>query len=191
MLVWVLTTASELVAFSVVFQETCAPDSLSRLWLQVFEGEHQFRNITSTDNPISYHPTFDSLTSFVSIQTIILDLSCGTDLSQHELLSWASSWPRLEYFEVGKNRSWTSQSAITPAGFVQLLERCRSLSVLHFMLDTRGFTAVPQGHPWRGVTMPKGSFVHLLNSPIEEESIVALGVFFHVAPYPSFGLATH
>ena len=37
----------------------------------------------------------------------------------------------------------------------------------------------------------KNMFLHLLNSPIEEVSIEALGVFFHVAPYPDFNLTTH
>ena len=187
-------TASELMAFPVVLQETCTSNSLITLLLRVFEDRNQSTTVISTDNSLSYYLTFEGLgplTSFVNIQSIILDLPCGTDLNQRELLSLASSWPRLEHFEVARNRDWTSQSAITPAGFVQLLERCRSLRTLYFMFDTRGFTEIPQGHPWRGVTMPKGSFIHLLNSPIEEESIVALGVFFHVAPYPSFNLTTH
>ena len=39
--------------------------------------------------------------------------------------------------------------------------------------------------------MPKHSSIHLLLSPIEEESIEALSVFFHVAPHPDFSLTTH
>ncbi|KAF8126014.1 hypothetical protein EV363DRAFT_1174978, partial [Boletus edulis] len=86
---------------------------------------------------------------------------------------------------------WTPSSAISPGSFLQLLKRCRSLRVLYFMLDTRGYTEIPQGHPWRGLTMPKDSFIHLLHSPIEEEFIEALSVFFHASPYPDFGLTTH
>ena len=39
--------------------------------------------------------------------------------------------------------------------------------------------------------MPKHSSIHLLLSPIEEESVEALSVFFHVAPHPDFSLTTH
>ena len=59
------------------------------------------------------------------------------------------------------------------------------------MFDACGYTEIPQGHPWCGLTMPKNTFLHLLNSPIEEASIEALGVFLHVAPYLDFNLTTH
>ena len=36
--------------------------------------------------------------------------------------------------------------------------------------------------------MPKNTNIVLLNTPIEEEFIEALAVFFHVAPYPDFNL---
>ena len=63
--------------------------------------------------------------------------------------------------------------------------------MLYIAFDCRGYTEIPQGHPWRGLTMPKHTFIHLLDSPIEKESIEALGVFFHVAPYPDFQLDTY
>ncbi|KAF8126067.1 hypothetical protein EV363DRAFT_1349681, partial [Boletus edulis] len=171
-------TAPNLMSFFVALQEACAHrNSLDNLSLCVRDT----KNKTPLEDASSYYITFDRLrplTVFTNIKSITLDISCGTDLNERELLCLASSWPRLE-------------TAISPGGFLQLLERCRSLRVLYFMLDTRGYTEIPQGHPWRGLTMPKDSFIHLLNSPIEEESIEALSVFFHASPYPDFDLTTH
>lgn len=183
-------TASDLASFFVALQEACTHDTLSSFLVRVYESVHW----PSLPSLPPHHITFDCLcplTAFVNITSIILDIPCGVDLNEREFLSLASSWPHLERFEVGKDYDWTASSAITPGGFLQLLERCRSLRVLYIMFDTRGFTEIPQGHPWRGLTMPKNTSIHLLNSPIEKESIEALGVFFHVAPYPEFDLTTH
>ena len=187
-------TPPDLVSFFVALQEACThQDSLNELSLQFYHTENETSNIPS-ENTSRYHLTFDRLrplTAFVNIKSIRLDTLCGANLNECELLCLASSWPHLESFEVGENYDWTPSSGLTPGGFLQLLERCRSLRVLFFMFDARGYTEIPQGHPWRGLTMPRGTFLHLLNSPIEEESVKALGVFFHVAPYPDFGLTTH
>ncbi|KAF8552009.1 hypothetical protein OG21DRAFT_1466366 [Imleria badia] len=187
-------TAPDLMSFFVAFREACTHhDSLNKLSLRVYGVQNQSDG-SQLANASPYHITFDRLrplTVFVNIKSITLDIPCGADLNERELLRLASSWPHLESFEVGENHDWTTSSALTPGGFLQLLERCRSLRVLYFMFDTRGYTEIPQGHPWRGLTMPNGTFLHLLNSPIEEESIEALGVFFHVAPYPDFSLTTH
>lgn len=187
-------TALDLMSFFVALQEACTNrDSLNNLLLRVYNVQGQSNDIPVDDGP-RYYITFNRLrplTVFANIISITLDIPCGADLNERELLCLASSWPHLENFEVGEDYDWPPSSAITPEGFLQLLERCRSLRVLYFMLDTRGYTEIPRGHPWRGLTMPKGTFIHLLNSPIEEESIMALGVFFHVAPYPDFSLTTH
>ena len=179
-------TPSDLVSFFVALQQTCAHHaSLNELSLRVYRNRIRSDAIAFTVDRLR------PLTVFVNIKSIVLNMPCGMDLNERELLCLASSWPHLEIFEVGKNYDWTPSSALTPGGFLQLLERCRSLRVLYFMLDVRGYTEIPQGHPWRGLSMPKGTLLHFLNSPIEEESIKALGVFFHVAPYPDFGLSTH
>jgi len=47
---------------------------------------------------------------------------------------------------------------------------------LDILFDTRGYT--------------EDASLHLQSSPIEEESINALAVFFHVAPFPDFSLET-
>ena len=184
-------TAPDLMAFFAALQGACTHASLNDLSLRVYHDNDE-SVMPSVEN--SYYITSDRLrplTVFVNIKSITLDIPCGVDLNEHDFLNLASSWPHLECFEVGENHDWTTSSALTPGKFVELLERCKSLRVLSFVLDTRGYTEIPQGHPWRGLKMPKNTYIHLLNSPIEEESIEALGVFFHVAPYPNFGLSTH
>jgi len=186
-------TSPDLMSFFAALQEACTHASLNNISLRVYHVNNEPGGIP-LENPSPYYITFDRLrplTVFANIKSLTLDIPCGADLNERELLRLASSWPHLETFEVGEDHDWTASSAITPGGFLQLLERCRSLRVLCFMFDCRGYTEIPQGHPWRGLTMPKHTFIHLLNSPIEEESIEALGVFFHVAPYPDFGLTTH
>ena len=186
-------TAPDLMPFFVALQEACTHDTLNDLSLRVFHVNNE-SNALPLENASPYYITFDRLrplTVFVNIKSIMLDIPCGTDLNERELLCLASSWPHLERFEVGEDYDWTTSSAITPGGFLQLVEKCRSLRVFSFMFDTRGYTEIPQGHPWRGLTMPKDTYIHLLNSPIEKDSIEALGVFFHVAPYPDFNLTTH
>lgn len=181
---------SDLTSFFMALQEACTRETLSNLLLRVYESEDGL----SLQNSPPYYITFDCfrpLTVFANITSIILDITFGVDLNERELLSLASSWPCLEWFQVGEDYDWTRSSAITPGGFLQLVERCRSLRVLHFMFDTRGYTEIPQGHPWRGLTMPTNTYIHVLNSPIEKESVEALGVFFHVAPYPDFDITTH
>ena len=187
-------TAPDLMSFFVAIQQTCVHhDSLNEFSLWVYHNQNE-SDATALADVSSYYITVDRLrplTVFANIKSVRLDIPCGADLNEHELLCLASSWPHLERFEVGKNYDWTPSSALTPGGFLQLLERCRSLRVLYFMFDARGYTEIPQGHPWRGLSMPNNAFLHFLNSPIEEESIKALGVFFHVAPYPDFNLSTH
>ncbi|KAI9567219.1 hypothetical protein HD554DRAFT_1008927 [Boletus coccyginus] len=184
-----LPTAPDLMSFLVFLQEACTHASLNNLSLVAFNADE-----TPLENAFSYYITFDHLrplTVFQNIKSIMLNVPCGADLNEREFLRLASSWPHLEKFVVGEEHGRPESSAITPGGFLQLLERCRSLRVLYFQFDCRGYTEIPQGHPWRGFTMPKHSSIHLLLSPIEEESIEALGVFFHVAPHPDFSLTTH
>ncbi|KAF8557313.1 hypothetical protein OG21DRAFT_1482399 [Imleria badia] len=182
-LVHTCPTASDLVSFFVALQEAHTCDTLNSLTLCSSEYGSNVVAIITFDH-------LRPLASFVNINSIHLSLHFTVDLKEDELLSLASSWPHLEKFELGRDSRWTLSNGITPGGFLQLLERCRSLRVLHFRLDTHGYTEIPDGHPWRGLTMPNDTYICLLDSPIEEESIDALSVFFHVAPYPDFELFT-
>ncbi|KAI9567220.1 hypothetical protein HD554DRAFT_1008873 [Boletus coccyginus] len=186
-------TATDLMSFFVSLQEACTHASLNNLSL-IVDCVNNEENEIPLEDASPYYITFDHLrplTVFLNIKSITLDIPCGIHLNERELLRLASSWPHLEHFEVDESVSWPESSAITPGGFLQLLERCRSLRVFYFKFDCRGYTELPQGHPWRGLTMPKDASIHLLDSPIEEESVDALGFFFHVAPFPDFELLTY
>ena len=173
-----------LMSFFVALQEVCVHhDSLNHLHLW---------EPSVVDVP-QYYITFDCLwplTAFVNIKSIILKVSCNVDLNKDQLLCLASSWPHLESFGMGKFYDWTPLSALMPGGFLKLLKRCRSLQSLFFMFDACGYTEIVQGHSWCGLTMRKKMFFHIHNSPIEEASIEALSVLFHVVPYPDFTLTT-
>lgn len=184
-------TTPDLMSLFVALQEACTHTTLNRFVLY-FVSRGPVPQSVEGSRP--YYITFERLlplTVFVNIKSITLDVPWGMNLNERELLNLASSWPHLEWLEVGERSYWTPSSGITPGGFLLLLERCRSLRVLYVAFNTRDYTDIPQGHPWRGLRMPKDACVHLLKSPIEEESIEALGVFFHVAPYPDFKLFTH
>ncbi|KAF8447210.1 hypothetical protein L210DRAFT_2784305 [Boletus edulis BED1] len=133
---------------------------------------------------IKFHHLYP-LTVFVNLRAIRIQLPRAVDLSEQELLQLALSWPRLEEFNVGWHDVRTrALSAITPGGFVQLLGQCRSLTRFSFPFNTHGYTEVHQGYPWHGLKMPDGAVINVGVSPIEEDSIETLGVFFHVAPFP-------
>ena len=192
----VAPTMSELMSFFAVLPESCAHNALSGLNFTI-RDDYDFEIYSPFDEDLPpYYITFDHLrplTVFANIHVLCihLDLSCGVDLNERELLCLASSWPRLECLSVCSHQHWTASSGVTPGGFVQLLESCRSLRRLDVVFDTRGYTEIPQGHPWNGLTMLKHASLQLQTSPIEEESINALAVFFHVAPFPDFRLDTY
>ena len=126
----VLPTAPDLMSFFASLQEACTHASLNDLVVGHIDSEQNDPGIPVEDAS-PYNITFDHLrplTVFQNIKTILLDVECGVDLNERELLRLASSWPHLEHFEVGgEEHSWRESSAITPGGFLQLLERCRSL----------------------------------------------------------------
>ena len=161
--------APDLMAFFIALQGACTHDS--KLSLHIYT--HYESSIIRWQGASPFYITLDllrPLTVFVNIKAITLDIPCGADLNECELLCLASSWPNLDMFVVGKDYDWKESSSITPEGFLQLMERCRSLRIFFFMFNTRGYTEIPQGHPWRGLTMPQGAYINVLHSPIGKES---------------------
>ena len=146
-------TVQELISFFAVLQESCAHNALTGLNFILDQSFADFLSSWSSVSDPPYYITFDHLhplTVFANILVIDVSLCCGVDLNERELLCLASSWPRLKSFSVCSNQHWTASSGVTPGGFVQLLESCRSLQSLHIMFNTRGYTEIPQGHPWSG-----------------------------------------
>ncbi|KAF8126051.1 hypothetical protein EV363DRAFT_1349628 [Boletus edulis] len=168
---------------------TCNHQSLIdiHIYINLPETEQGFRPVPDPLY-IKFHHLYP-LTVFVNLRAIRIQLFRGVDFSEQELLQLALSWPRLEEFDVGWRPEDTRDlSAITPGGFVQLLGQCRSLTRFIFPFNTHGYTEVHQGHPWHGLKMPDGAVIDVGLSPIEEDSIETLGIFFHVAPFPHFHL---
>ncbi|KAF8420959.1 hypothetical protein L210DRAFT_806203, partial [Boletus edulis BED1] len=59
---------------------------------------------------------------------ISLAIEWVVNLSDSELLTWASAWPHLEHFLINERWGWNSQGGITPNGLLQLLQICPSLN---------------------------------------------------------------
>ena len=180
----ILPAEPELQSFLAALTDACNHDSLSgfKLGIPIY-----------VDPVPPYHINFHHLcplTVFTNIQSIDLTIPWAMDLSEQEILHLTSSWPRLEVLILGGNGVMhrTTLGGITPGGFVRLLEQCRSLSRFSFTFDTGGYTDIPQGHPWHGLDMPEDTEICVHHSAIEEESVEALGTFFHAAPFPKFKL---
>ena len=186
-------TAPDVMSFLAGLRVTCTHDTLRHFTFVLSEYADDPSDSDFGEDSPRYHITFDLLRPlivFTNIQSISIDLRCCIDLNEEDLLSLAASWPHLEEFAICNGQRWTESSGVTPGGFLQLLEKCRSLKTIHIKFDTRGYTETPQGHPWRGLGMPKGARLHIHSSPIEEVCIHALGVFFHVALHSSIQLVT-
>ncbi|KAG6371937.1 hypothetical protein JVT61DRAFT_8948 [Boletus reticuloceps] len=156
---------------------TCNHQSLIDIHIHTFETVEPSKPVPDPQY-ISFHH-LSPLTVFVNIRAIRMKLPRGVDLSEQELLQLALSWPRLEEFNVGRNDA--EIRALTTG-------QCRSLSHFSFPFNTHGYTEVHQGHPWHGLKLPDGAVIDVGVSPIEEDSIETLGIFFHVAPFPQFRL---
>ncbi|KAF8447224.1 hypothetical protein L210DRAFT_3757192 [Boletus edulis BED1] len=180
-------TEQEFKSFLATLPGTCNHQSLIDINIHTFERIAPSMPVPNLQY-INFHHLYP-LTVFVNLRAIRIQLRRGIDLSEQELLQLTLSWPRLEKFHVGRHNNETrGLSAITPGGFVQLLGQCRSLSHFSFPFNTHGYTEVYQGHPWHGLKMPDGAVIDVGVSPIEEDSIETLGIFFHAAPFPHFRL---
>ncbi|KAF8447222.1 hypothetical protein L210DRAFT_2784680 [Boletus edulis BED1] len=175
-------TEEEFQTFLATLPGTCNHQSLIDIYIRQYEW------MTADYQYICFHHLYP-LTVFVNLRAIRIKIQRGVDFSEQELLQLARSWPRLEVFDVGWiNVETRALGAITPGGFVQLLGQCRSLTRFIFPFNTHGYTEVHQRHPWHGLKMPDGAEIYVGVSPIEEDSIEPLGIFFHVAPFPHFNL---
>ncbi|KAF8125988.1 hypothetical protein EV363DRAFT_1349423 [Boletus edulis] len=180
-------TEQEFKSFLATLPGTCNHQSLINISIDAFEKIAPSMPVPDPQY-INFHHLYP-LTVFVNIRSICIKIPRSVDLSEQELLQLAHSWPHLEKFDVGWHHAETrGLSAITSGGFVQLLGQCKSLSHFKFPFNTHGYTKVHQGHPWHGLKMLDGAEIYVGVSPIEEDSIEPLGIFFHVARFPHFNL---
>ena len=109
-----------------------------------------------------------------------LDIACNVNLTDRQILTLASAWPKLKRLVINQEWSWNMSGGITPGGLVQLLGMYQSLTSLALRLDTRGYTEVPPSHAFAslGWTFPPEISIDVLDSAIQAESVSAVATFF-------------
>lgn len=113
--------------------------------------------------------------AFGNLQRIRLDVQWRVDLTDSELLTLASAWPRLEDIYINDQWGWNTLGGITPNGLLQFLQTCQSLCRVGLVIDTRGFTKVPESPESFGFTLL--SHINVIDSRIEAESVPAITAF--------------
>ena len=78
--------------------------------------------------------------AFSNLDTFVFGIGWNADLNDSDLLTLASSWPRLQHLFTNEFFGWNSPSGITPNGSLQVLQRFLSLYVIVLAVDTRGHT---------------------------------------------------
>ncbi|KAF8452840.1 hypothetical protein L210DRAFT_3755795 [Boletus edulis BED1] len=123
--------------------------------------------------------------TFTNLRHINFNVACKVDLTDSELLTLASAWPRLEVLDINRGWGWNTQGGITPNGLLQLLQTCPSLRWIALVIDTRGYTTIPPSLPSLGLSMPRTLCIHALDSYIEAESVPAISAFLAGLIMPS------
>ena len=117
---------------------------------------------------------------FGDLRHIELNIKCHIGLTDSQLLTLASAWPKLEDLLINADWGWDSPRGITLDGLVRLLQSCRSLRGFALALDTQGYT---EWHPSQapaslGLTFPPGFSIDVVDSIIAPESVSAVATFF-------------
>ena len=115
-----------------------------------------------------------------NLREMELDIACNVDLTDTQILTLASAWPKLQRLVINERWSWNMSGGITPGGLVQLLEMCHSLTWVSLRLDTRGYTKVLPSHAFTnsGWVFPPEFSIQVLDSAIQAESVSAVAAFF-------------
>ena len=134
---------------------------------------------------------FEDLQSCVALSNlrhIFLSLFWDVDLTNSELVTLASAWPHLEGLLINAQRGWNTPGGITPNRVVQLLQTCRSLSCVALAIDTRGYIEFRESPVTLALTLAPTFSINVLDSTIEEESVLAMAAFLAgIAPCLNFG----
>ena len=118
--------------------------------------------------------------AFSDLRQIQLEIECNVCLTDSDLLTLASAWPKLEDLQINTSWGWNSQYGITPCGLIRLLQTCRSLNHIALRLNTRGYTQVPPSDvPGSlGLSLQPKVMINVLDAAIETESVPAIAAFF-------------
>ena len=120
--------------------------------------------------------------SFNNLRYLVLDVKCNVCLTDSELLTVTSAWPKLERLQINTYWGWNSQHGITPRGLVRLWQTCPLLSHIDLRLDTRGYTEVSPSETRESLrvalTFPPTVRISVVDAAIEAESVPAVITFF-------------
>ena len=120
--------------------------------------------------------------AFSNLLRLDIDIAWNVGLTDGELLTLASGWPHLEHFFINSDKGWNMRGGITPSGLLQLLQRCRSLSSIALVIDTRGYTELPPSGLLGSLGLTSPIQLNVLDSIIEAESVAAIRAFFACTP---------
>lgn len=119
------------------------------------------------------------LLAFSKLHHVKLNIPWKVGLTDADLLTLASAWPRLKHLLINEDWGWSTRGGITPNGLLRLLQRCRWLYRVALAIDTRGFTELPLSSASLGTTFrPRWFYIDILDSVIEAESVPAIATFF-------------
>ena len=151
--------------------------------LQLKHSDHLFGiGLRSEARPLMFEDLQPCMV-FRNLRNVELDIAWNVGLTDFQVLTLASAWPKLEDLKINEQWGWGWNSragGITPGGLIQLLETCRSLRRICLRLDTQGYIAVPTGQVPAsiGLMLPNLYSINALDSPIEAESVIAMATFF-------------
>ena len=148
--------------------------------LQLTQSIPPLSNIPRSEAPLLGLEDLRPCMAFRNLRRIELDVECNVGLTDNQVLTLASAWPKLEHFLINAGWGWNSPGGITPGGLVQLLQTCQSLYGIALALDTRGYTesCSSTAPASLGSTLPREFLIDVVDSIIEVESVPAVATFF-------------
>ena len=135
--------------------------------------------IVSVQTPLGFEDLRPCM-SFSNLRKIALRICCSVDLTDANVLTLASAWPKLECLSINQEQGWGSQGGITPDGLARLLQTCPLLTLIVVCLDPRGYTQVTPSHAPESLRLAARStlMIDVLDAAIEANSVLAIASFF-------------
>ncbi|KAF8441627.1 hypothetical protein L210DRAFT_3537733 [Boletus edulis BED1] len=135
-------------------------------------GSSEDTDVTEDRKPILALKDLQPLMALSKLRHFSINIEWNVDLSNSDLLTVTSAWPRLELLHINHDWAWNMPGGITPDGLLQLLQQCPSLHFMSLAMDTRNFTEVPPSLESVKLT------ISILDSALEQASVQAIAAFF-------------